>query len=66
MSNTTLKVPPTITSITINGNVYVPNGNNEISIPSADYAVAQKQSFSNQFTGAILLTVSKPPTNPAT
>lgn len=63
MSNTTLKVPATITSITINGNVKVPDGNGEISVATADVTLAIRQSVG--MTGeCIKIGVSKPPIDP--
>lgn len=65
MSNTVLKLPPLITSITINGNVKNADGNGEITVDSADVATAIKQSNSFQDGLSIKIGISKPPvTNP--
>lgn len=66
MSNTTVKLPPTVTKITINAVDYVADGNGEISVPSADLTTAIKQSEASMSSPSIKCWVSKPPTNPAT
>lgn len=64
MSNIVLGVDPLITSITINGVVKVPDGNGQITIPSADATAI----LNGQITGDILgpLWVVAPPTGPTT
>lgn len=65
MSNTTLKCHSLITSITINGNVYVPDGNNRIAIPSADASkILYGTQMPGQNSGPIVM--FSPPTDPTT
>jgi len=65
MSNTILKLPASISSITINGNVKNADGNQEITVDSADVATAIKQSHGMN-SPCIVIGISKPPINPAT
>lgn len=63
MSNTVLKCHPLITSITINGNVKVPDGNNLITVASADATAIMRGA--QLFVGAGgPITLSAPPIDP--
>jgi hypothetical protein len=64
MSNTILKCHPLITSVTINGSAKVPDGNNLITVPSADATSLFRNSMAPTAYGPIML--QQPPTDPTT
>lgn len=64
MSNVNLKCHPLITSITINGVVKVPDGNNTIVVPSADVTNLFRNATMPQQYGPLI--VLNGPTDPTT
>lgn len=66
MSNTTLKCHPLITSITINGVVKVPDGNNLIVVASADVAALFRGSTGGLPNNNYPIAFSSGPTDPTT
>lgn len=65
MSNTTLKLPALMTSVTMNAVVYNVDVNQEISVPSDIVAALVRNSWGVGHPD-IIIGVSKPPTNPTT
>lgn len=66
MSNTTLKVHPLITSITINGVVKVPDGNLLITVASADVAALFRGSTVGMPANGYPIAFFSGPTDPTT
>lgn len=66
MSNLTLKVPAIVNNIAINSIVYTPDGSGNITVPSADFSTAVKQSLGQAADRSLKVTLVAPPTDPTT